>query len=296
VSRPADRRAPRKRADDAAGAGARAAAPPREAAKSEKRGLLDDLPTLLVAVAIALAIRTFVFQSFYVPSDSMFPTLLIGDHVFVSKLAYGPRIPLTDAKLPGYREPRRGDVAVFQLARDGRGIYPPDQRPELSTEAFIKRLVGLPGETIEIRGGVVHVDGVPAPLVRTGETFTDPRGRRFDVLEETLGECRHRVLDDPRIPPMDVAPMRVEENRYFFLGDNRDNSYDSRGWGTVSASAVDGPAGLLYWSWDFTGSWLSLLNPATWVRNLATRTRWDRMGDFVRCLPPAGGSPAGGSD
>jgi signal peptidase I len=257
-----------------------------ERSKGFWKGLFDDAPTLFLAVAIALGIRTFVFQSFYVPSDSMFPTLLIGDHVFVSKLAYGPRIPFLDAKLPGYREPRRGDVAVFQLARDGRRIYAPDHRPELPTEAFIKRLVALPGETVELRRGVVHVNGIAAPQVPTGEHFTDPAGRTFDVLEETLGECRHLVLDDPRIPPMDLAPFRVEEGRYFFLGDNRDNSYDSRGWGSVRALEIEGPAGLLYWSWDWAGSWLSLLNPLTWIENLTGRTRWDRMGGLVRCLPP----------
>jgi signal peptidase I len=261
-----------------------------------RRGFLkefwDDLPTLLLALGIALGIRTFVFQSFYVPSDSMFPTLLIGDHVFVSKLAYGPGVPFVERSLPGYREPRRGDVVVFQLARDGRRIYAPDRRPDLPQEAFIKRLVALPGETVELRGGVVHVDGVPAPQLRTGERFTDPAGRTFDVLEETLGDCRHRVLDDPRIPPMDLAPFRVEEGRYFFLGDNRDNSYDSRGWGTVRGLEIEGPAGLLYWSWDWNGSWLSLLNPLTWIDNLARRTRWDRMGDFVRCLPPREGAGA----
>jgi hypothetical protein len=82
----------------------------------------------------------------------------------------------------------------------------------------------------------------------------------------------------------------VEEGRYFFLGDNRDNSYDSRGWGSVRRLEIEGPAGLLYWSWDWTGSWLSLLNPLTWIDNLARRTRWDRMGDFVRCLPPREGA------
>ena len=289
MSRPADQPTTGQRAELRQ---ARLDAPPKRPETPEKRGFFDDLPTLFLAIAIALGIRTFVFQSFYVPSDSMFPTLLIGDHVFVSKLAYGPRIPFLDAKLPGYREPRRGDVVVFQLARDGRRIYPPDRRPDLPTEAFIKRLVGLPGETVELREGVVHVNGVPAPQVRTGEHFTDPAGRTFDVLEETLGECRHRILDDPRIPPMELPPTRVEDGRYFFLGDNRDNSYDSRGWGSVRRLEIEGPAGLLYWSWDWAGSWISLLNPWTWVKNLTTRTRWDRMGDFVRCLPPREGAAA----
>jgi signal peptidase I len=249
-------------------------------------GFFDDLPTLFIAVAAALAIRTFVFQSFYVPSESMLPTLLVGDHVFVSKLAYGVEVPFTSFRVPGYREPHRGDVAVFQLARDRGAIYPPDVRPDLPTEAFIKRLVALPGETVEVKAGVVYVDGVASPQVRTGDTFRDPQGRVYDVIEETLGSCRHTILDDPRIPPIEIAPRTVEAGRFFFLGDNRDNSYDSRIWGTARLDAVEGPAGLLYWSWDFVGSWLSLLNPLTWIDNLANKTRWDRFGSMVRCLPP----------
>ena len=259
-----------------------------ESPEAEKPGFLDDLPTLILAVAIALFIRTFVFQSFYVPSDSMFPSLLIGDHVFVSKIAYGPRVPLTEVRVPGYREPVRGDVVVFQLARGGRKIYAPDHRPDLPTEAFIKRLVGLPGETIEIRDGVVWIDGVEARQQATGEKFTDPSGRVFDVIEERLGDCRHRILDDPRVPPTNLAAVEIPADRYFFLGDNRDNSYDSRMWGTVEQPAIEGPAGLLYWSWDWTGGWLELLNPLTWWRNLTQRMRWDRMGDMVECLPPEG--------
>jgi signal peptidase I len=264
------------------------------AQEDEKGGFFDDLPTLVMAIAIALLIRTFAFQSFYVPSDSMFPSLLIGDHVFVSKLAYGPRVPGTELRVPGYREPRRGDVVVFQLARGGRRIYAPDHRPDLPTEAFIKRLVGLPGDTVEVRDGTVLIDGKRAAQKPRGETFMDPSGRVFDVLEEQLGECRHQILDDPRIPPSNMAPVEIPEDRYFFLGDNRDNSYDSRMWGTVRITSVEGPAGLLYWSWDWTGSWLSLANPLTWWTNLTQRMRWGRMGDRISCLPP-GGEQAGGA-
>jgi len=256
--------------------------------EEERGGFLDDLPTLVLAVAIALFIRTFAFQSFYVPSDSMFPTLLIGDHVFVSKLAYGPRVPATEIRVPGYREPVRGDVVVFQLARGGRKIYAPDHRPDLPTEAFIKRLVGLPGDTIEVREGVVFIDGRRAAQRGTGEKFTDPSGRVFDVIEEQLGECRHLILDDPRIPPANLPALEIPADRYFFLGDNRDNSYDSRMWGTVQVTHIEGPAGLLYWSWDWTGSWLSLANPLTWWTNLTQRMRWSRMGDMIQCLPPSG--------
>jgi len=251
-------------------------------------GFFDDLPTLILAVAIALFIRTFAFQSFYVPSDSMFPTLLIGDHVFVTKLAYGSRVPTTDFRAPGYREPTRGDVVVFQLARGGRKIYPPDHRPDLPTEAFIKRLVGLPGDRIEVRDGQVWINGQKSDQTATGEKFTDPSGRVFDVIEEQLGECRHLILDDPRIPAANMPELRIPTDRFFFLGDNRDNSYDSRMWGTVGLPNVEGPAGLLYWSWDWTGTWLSLANPLTWWTNLTQKMRWDRMASMIRCEPPSG--------
>lgn len=250
-------------------------------------GLFHDLPTLLVAVAIALAIRTFLYQSFYVPSDSMFPTLLVGDHVFVNKFVYGPRLPFTDLTLPGLREPRRGEIAVFRLARSGPRIYPADRRPDLQTETFIKRLVGLPGDRVAVRGGQLYLNGEPVPLVPTGERFTDSTGRAFDVHVETLGECRHEILDDPRFPGIDMPEKVVEEGRYFFLGDNRDNSYDSRRWGTARLPEIEGPAGLLYWSWEWNGGWLELLNPLTWWRNLTQKTRWSRFGDFVGCLDPS---------
>lgn len=258
----------------------------RSKKKSRKKGFVDELPALAGAVVIALLIRTFLFQSFYVPSDSMFPTLLVGDHVFVTKFAFGARIPGTETVLPGMRSPGRGEVVVFRLARDGRQVFAPDLRPDLPTDTFIKRLVGLPGDTLEVREGRVILNGEPVALTRTGETFTDSTGRVFDVLEEQLGSCRHHILDDPDFPPIDLAELKIPEGRYFFLGDNRDNSLDSRRWGTVAVSAMHGPAGLLYWSWDWNGSWLALANPLTWWRNLTGKTRWGRIGDFVRCLPP----------
>ncbi len=250
-----------------------------------KGGFFDDLPTLLVAVGVALLIRTFLFQSFYVPSDSMFPTLLVGDHVFVNKFVYGPRIPFTRTRLPGLREPERGEVVVFRLARDGPRVLAADERPGLPTETFIKRLVALPGESVEVAGGVLYLNGEAVAERRLEEVFTDAGGRRFDVIEEDLGPCRHRLLDDPAFPGIDMPEIRVPEGRYFFLGDNRDNSYDSRRWGTVDLAEIEGPAGLMYWSWDWNGGWLELLNPLTWWRNLTARTRWSRIGDFVRCSP-----------
>lgn len=283
----------RARRRDEAEASAEEAGRSRETA-GRAQSVLRELRTLGVAIAVALFIRAFLFQSFYVPSDSMLPTLLVGDHVFVNKFVYGPPVPFSAARLPGLREPERGEVIVFQLARGPRGIYPPDYRPELGTEAFVKRLVGLPGDRIAVEGGRVVLNGERLRLRSTGETVRGASGRRFDVLVESLGHCRHRILDDPEQPGLDMAPMTVPPGRYLFLGDNRDNSHDGRVFGTVRLADLEGPVGLLYWSWDWNGSWLALLNPLTWWENLTERTRWSRMGSFVGCRAE-GPAPSGAS-
>jgi signal peptidase I len=278
------------------------AAPEREEGAEREGGLRDELPTLLLAIAVALLIRTFLFQSFYVPSDSMFPTLLVGDHVFVNKLIYGPRIPFSGSRLPGLRDPERGEVAVFRLARGPAGIYPSDLRPELPTDNFVKRMVGLPGDRVAVRDGRVVLNGESLPLERTDHVFRDASGRRFEVWIETLGDCRHWILDDPRMPGIDMAETEVRPGRYLFLGDNRDNSFDGRRFGTVRLAEIEGPAGLLYWSWDWNGGWLELLSPLTWWNNLTGRMRWERLGGFHACFdegpppePPAG-TRVGGAD
>jgi len=259
---------------------------PTKPAPGEKRPetLGESLRTIGLAVAVALVIRTFVFQTFYVPSGSMFPTLLIGDHVFVNKFLFGVGLPGTDLRLPGLREPRHGDVIVFRAAREpSGGVVAADRKPELPREDFIKRVVGVPGDLVEIRDGVAFVNGRRLERSRPGENFEEPGGRRLIVAKEQVEGCEYEVLDDPERLPLDWSPVRVEAGRYFVMGDNRDDSYDSRFFGTVRLEEVQGPAGLLYWSWDFTGSWLSLASPLTWWRNLTQLTRWSRAGSSVSC-------------
>lgn len=251
--------------------------------------IVEQVVTLVVAIAIALAIRQFLIEPFRIPSGSMFPTLLIGDHLFVNKLAYGPRIPFTDVRLPGWREPERGDVVVFEvgrpLTRSGQEIMPLDLVPSgTRSEDFVKRIVGLPGDTIEWKRGQLFVNDALVDRGPLPDRFVDPDGRSHARYWEQLGACRHEMLDDAAPVPnprMDRGgPFRVEPGRYFMMGDNRDNSNDSRGWGTVRLEELKGPAFILYWSWDVNGNMLSFFNPLNWW---SAEKRWDRIFDRVEC-------------
>jgi len=255
-------------------------------------GFWEQFGSLLVAVAIALAVRTFVVEPFRIPSESMLPTLLVGDHLFVNKFAYGVKVPFTDVRLPGLREPQRGDIVVFTVARDPRDparICPVDRCPGNPTEEFVKRIVGLPGETVEVRpDGSVRIDGRRLETFEDGASFANGVGTELVVREEYNGRCHYTVLDDRRLSGA-VKRVKIEPDHYFMMGDNRDHSNDSRGWGTVRALEFRGPALFLYWSWDYNGGWLELLNPLTWVRS---EKRWSRFGDGLSCDtsdPPSGG-------
>jgi len=239
----------------------------------------EQIRTVLIAVLIALTIRAFVIEPFRIPSGSMLPTLLIGDHLFVNKFIYGPTIPFTDLRLPGLREPRRGDIIVFTVARRGNDTFPADRHPEYEREEFVKRIVGLPGDRVEFRDNQVLVNGELLQAVPLNETFEDGSGRTLDVLRETLGDVSFEILDDPRGDFRAPHPVvTVEEGRYLVMGDNRDYSKDSRVWGTVRKAEIKGPAFILYWSWSFNGGWLELLNPLTWWN---TDIRWSRIGNSL---------------
>jgi signal peptidase I len=243
----------------------------------------DQVWPLAVAVIIALGIRAVVIESYYVPSGSMLSTLLIGDHVFVNKFAYGARIPFTDIQLPALREPERGEIAVFALGRHGPGkICPLDQCPDYPAEGFVKRLVGLPGDTVEFRRGVLYLNGQAAVTQTRGEIFEED-GRSYDLLYEELDGCTHDVLDDPRQPPRDIPPFTVPEDRYYFLGDNRDNSNDSRFWGTVRRIDLKGPVMVNYWSWNNRYTWAEMANPINWFKLLWGEMRWGRIGKTYSC-------------
>lgn len=197
-------------------------------ARGRKSIVQEYAEVLLLAFLLTVFIRSFVVQAFRIPSGSMENTLLVGDFLFVNKFLYGARVPLTDMSLPGIRDPRRGDIMVFK--------YPDDP-----TKDFIKRLVGQPGDTLEIRDKVVWINGRPLdePYVRFMSDRIRPRG-----WEEPNIFPAHAGNKD------NFGPVIVPAGKYFMMGDNRDNSSDSRYWGFLDRELIKGKAILIYWSWN----------------------------------------------
>ncbi|MBD3160714.1 MAG: signal peptidase I [Candidatus Eisenbacteria bacterium] len=179
-----------------------------------RREVRETIRSLAWAVVLFLIIRTLAFQAFRIPSPSMEDTLLIHDFLFISKLTYGPKVPFTDLRLPGLREPEPGDVVVFK-------------NPQKVDQDYIKRCVAVGGQTVEYRDKVLYVDGV-----RQVEPYV-----------------KHT---DPRVLPGrdNFGPFRVPEGKLFMMGDNRDNSSDSRYWGFLDESLIHGKAEIIYFSWS----------------------------------------------
>jgi signal peptidase I len=195
-------------------------------------------------VFVALLLRSFVVQAYQIPSGSMIPTLQVGDQIWVNKLVYGLRIPFTDIKLgTGYRPPRRGEIIVFSHPRD------PDTD-------LIKRVVAVGGDEVEMRDDVVYVNGRATARTHDGARHyfdfdeSDARWieRDGDAWQEQLGKAQFTTLYDPRVGPRSFAPVRVPDGELFVMGDNRDNSSDSRYWGFVPLNLVRGRAMVVWWS------------------------------------------------
>lgn len=202
-----------------------------------------------VAVLIALFLRAFVVEAFRIPSGSMIPTLQVGDHIFVNKFIYGIRIPFTDTKIGmGLRKPERGEIIVFK--------YP--HEPE---KDFIKRIIAVEGDTVEVRGGVPYINGGPVEHVRSEAEPCEYE----DKLDENLERWEHRqcvayqeTLDARRFTAIynhgglgggkDYPPQKVPDGHVFVMGDNRDNSHDSRYWGFVPYPLIKGKAMIIWWS------------------------------------------------
>jgi signal peptidase I len=195
--------------------------------RTKRKGVVREYAeAIAIAVILALLIRTFVVQAFKIPSGSMKPTLLVGDHILVNKFIYGIKIPFTDKALISLSQPERGDVVVFK--------YPLDTKKD-----YIKRVIGLPGDRVELS---------ERKLIINGQTVDDPHAKY-----SLHGNLRN------------FGPVAVPNDHLFVMGDNRDESSDSRVWGFVPISYLKGKAFLIYWSWDSRKFGL----------------RWGRLGDIV---------------
>lgn len=246
----------RKRTESApSGAQASRAATPKT---SVGHTILEWVKTIVVGFVLFLVLRTFLIQTFRITSGSMEGTLLVGDFLVLSKSAYGATVPGTAVRLPGYSQPKRGDVVVF------RGHHEPID--------LVKRLVGLPGDTLRMVRGQLYVNGVR----ENGDYIrhTDPQGDGYHPWmrwqHEYLADTG--LASDYRPTRDDWGPLVVPEDRYFVLGDNRDESLDSRYWGFVGPEELKGRAVVLYFSFD-----RDALGPVPVVNQI----RWDRIGEPV---------------
>ena len=233
---------------------ARASSEPAERQKSVTREYSE---AMIIALVLAVFIRTFFVQAYKIPSGSMEPTLLIGDHILVNKIIYGLRMPDTifGIEIPGLPLGRylfnlapvhRGDVVVF--------VFPPDR-----TKDFIKRVIGVAGDTIQVKDGVVWLNG---------QKMDDPHAHMEAAAQDR----------SPVSPRDNFGPVTVPAGKLFMMGDNRDRSYDSRFWGFVDHNDVEGRATLIYLPWNEekaeAASWADML---LWFEYV----RWDRLGMIV---------------
>ena len=204
-----------------------------EEIQAPKKSLTREyIEAILIALLMALLIRTFIVQAFKIPSGSMEKTLLIGDHILVSKFSYGTHIPneipfintkLFDDIVLFSSVPERGDIIVFKFPKD-------------ETRDFIKRVIALPGDLLEVRRQKVFINNKP---------YEDARARHTESPS-----------DSPLVPRDDFGPILIPEGHVFVMGDNRENSQDSRYWGYLNVKKIRGKALIIYWSWDKIKSWV----------------------------------------
>lgn len=227
----------------------------------KKSVLREYFESIVIAVILALFVRTWVVQAFKIPTGSMENNLLIGDHLLVNKFVFGPAPLAIGRTLLPVRNPRRGDIVVFK--------YPED--PERD---FIKRVIGLPGDTVELKAKKVYINGaaIDEPYVH----FLIPPSSDFQ--EVTSSDVRENF-----------GPVTVPPNQYFVMGDNRDNSQDSRYWGFLPRDYIKGKALVIYWSYESgredyldEGYTASIKRLGSVVVHFFTRTRWERLFHQIR--------------
>jgi signal peptidase I len=238
--------------------------------KFQKSKLLQNLESLVIAIVLALFIRTFIVQPFKIPTGSMIPTLLIGDHLLVNKFIYGIRIPFTGIKVMPIRDIKRGDIVVF--------TYPNYEKdPSKNGLYYIKRVVGLPGDRIDIEGRNLVINGEIVPLRYVGDyelKASSSLSIATDLYEENLYGKIHKAIfnkGQEQTQKGEMIPVdRVPDGMVFVMGDNRDNSLDSRFWGFVPIKSIAGEAFLIHWSW----------NP--FHQGILDLVRWDRIGRWIK--------------
>ncbi|MEW5994138.1 MAG: signal peptidase I [Candidatus Zixiibacteriota bacterium] len=240
---------------------------------AKKRSLADSVwdnfKQFLFAVILALVIKTSIVEAYKIPSQSMEDTLLVGDFLLANKFVYGSRVPLVNRRLPAIKEPQRGDVVIF--------IYPMD-----GVTKYIKRCVAVPGDTVLVRN---------KELLVNGERFPDPPTSKY-IDSTSTGQ---RVIQPRRPGGADsrdnFGPYVVPPNRYFMMGDNRDNSYDSRYWGAVHKDMILGEALVVHWSWDeseYPSPKVTVSDPLSVPRlflynvvHFFQKVRWERLFDSI---------------
>jgi len=228
---------------------------------STGRWMWEWFKAISTAIVLFLVVRTFVVEAFKIPTGSMERTLLVGDFLLVNKAIYGAELPLSGRRLPAFSFPDRWDVVVF---------LPPHE----PNKNYVKRIVGLPGDTLEMRDKVLYVDGEPQvePFARHLDTFGDAADERMlwqlGYLVDGKRDWRayHPTRDN-------WGPLVVPAGRFFALGDNRDNSEDSRYWGFLEEGSIRGRPIFVYYSFENDPG-----RPFSWL----TRIRWARLGDPVR--------------
>lgn len=201
--------------------------------KDKKKLIREYVEAILIALVLALFIRTYIIQAFKIPSGSMIPTLLVGDHILVNKFIYGTKIPFTEKRFLVIKKPEKGDIIVFKY-------------PENPKKDFIKRVIATEGDKLESRDKIIYVNG---------KEVVEPYAYHSD---RSIRPKNSEVRDN-------FGPIIVPANKVFVMGDNRDQSYDSRYWGFVDLKDIKGEALIIYWSWD----------PKHWLR-------FNRIGRLIR--------------
>lgn len=232
---------------------------PRRAADAKMPVLAEYARSFFPVILAVFMLRSFLVEPFKIPSGSMLPTLLVGDFILVNKYTYGIRLPIINQKIIEVNQPRNGDVMVFRFPKD----------PSLD---YIKRVVGVPGDTVAYRNKQLIINGRPVAMERNGVYNYVASGLNYvsaEQYEETLGAHKHKTIIQPEMPPVFVNQVdsqfpyrenceyndegftcKVPAGHYFMMGDNRDSSNDSRYWGFVPDRNIVGRAFMIWWNFD----------------------------------------------